>query len=123
MATGIYSDSSKPNLRPLFYAVLTGAAYYFGAKLGFALTPGEFPISTLWSPNAILFAALLLAPMQFWWVLLVAVLPAHILVQLESGVPLLRSLGWFLTNTTEGLLGAILIRKYCKSSSCFDSLL
>ncbi len=119
---GMDSDSSKPNLRPLFYAILTGAAYYFGAKLGFALKPGEYPISTLWPPNAILFAALLLAPRQSWWLLLIAVLPAHILVQLESGVPLLRSLGWFLTNTTEGLLGAILLRECFNGTSCFDSL-
>jgi two-component system sensor kinase FixL len=119
---GMDSDSSKPNFKPVFYMALTGAAYYFGAKLGFALKPGEFPISTLWPPNAILFAALLLTPKQFWWLLLVAVLPAHILVQLESGVPLLRSLGWFLTNTTEGLLGAILLRDCFNGRSCFDSL-
>ncbi len=119
---GMDSDSSNLNLKQLFYAVLTGAAYYLGAKLGFALKAGEFPISTLWPPNAILFAALLLAPRQSWWLLLVAVLPAHILVQLESGVPLLRSLGWFLTNTSEGLIGAILLRDCFKVTSCFDSL-
>jgi two-component system sensor kinase FixL len=122
MVMGIYSDSSKPNLKPLFYAVLTGAAYYFGAKLGFALTPSPFPISTLWPPNAILFSALLLAPIRIWWLVLLAVLPAHLLVQLLGGVPLLRSLGWFITNSTEALIGAILLRKYFNGTSCFDSL-
>lgn len=112
----------SPKLKPIFYAVLTGAAYYFGAQLGFNLKPGSFPISTLWPPNAILFAALLLAPVRIWWLILLAVLPAHLAVQLVGGVPVLRSLGWFFSNTSEALLGAVLLRKYCKVDICFNSL-
>lgn len=108
--------------RALLYAVLTSVAYVLGAKLGFALTPTPFPISTLWPPNAILFAALLLTPVNFWWLVLLAVLPSHLLVQLESGVPLLRSIGWFITNSTEALLGAVLLRNCFNGTSCFDSL-
>ena len=121
MAVAINKDS-KTNLKPIFYAVLTGAAYYFGAKLGFALKPGSFPISTLWPPNAILFSALLLAPKRNWWLILLVVLPAHLSVQLLDGVPILRSLGWFFSNISEALLGAILLRKYLNGSSCFDTL-
>lgn len=112
----------SPKLKQIFYAVLTGAAYYFGAQLGFNLKPGSFPISTLWPPNAILFAALLLAPIRIWWLILLAVLPAHLAVQLLGGVPVLRSLGWFFSNTSEALLGAVLLRKYCKVDICFNSL-
>jgi two-component system, LuxR family, sensor kinase FixL len=111
-----------PKLKPLFYAVLTAAGYYFGARLGLELKPGAFPISTLWPPNAILFAALLLAPFRMRWIILLAVLPAHLIVQLHGGVPLLRSVGWFLTNITEALLGAVLVSRSCKVRSCFDSL-
>ncbi len=122
MVDALHSFSFNAKLKPFLYAALTATGYYFGAKLGFALTPVPFPISTLWPPNAILFAALLLAPFRFWGLILVAVLPVHLLVQFESGVPLLRSVGWFLTNTAEGLLGAILLRKCFNGISCFDSL-
>lgn len=108
--------------KPLLLAILTSLAYFLGAKLGFALTPTPFPISTLWPPNAILFAALLLTPVNFWWLVLLTVLPAHLFVQLESNVPLLRSLGWFITNCTEALLGASLLRNSFNGTSCFDSL-
>src|SRR5262245_12448414 len=121
MEEAVYSES-KTNFKPLIYAALTGVAYYFGAKLGFALKPGLFPISTLWPPNAILFAALLLAPYRMWSLILLAVLPAHLLVQLLGGVPVLRSFGWFFSNTSEALLGAVLLRKCFKGNSCFDSL-
>jgi two-component system, LuxR family, sensor kinase FixL len=122
MAVAVYSETSKPNVKPLLFAALTGAGYYFGAILGFELTPSPFPISTLWPPNSILFAALLLAPIEIWWLILLAVLPAHLLVQLQSGVPLLRSLGWFLSNSSEALLGAILLWGCFNGKSCFQSL-
>src|SRR5262245_37555283 len=109
MAVALYTDSTMAKMKPLLYAVSTGAAYYLGAILGFELKPGPFPISTLWPPNSILFAALILAPLDLWWLILLGVLPAHLLVQLQSGVPLLRSLGWFLSNCSEALLGAILV--------------
>jgi len=41
-------------------ALVLGIAYYVGAKVGFALTFDPHPVSTLWPPNAILLAALLL---------------------------------------------------------------
>jgi signal transduction histidine kinase/integral membrane sensor domain MASE1 len=114
---------SSTKYKPILSAALTGIAYYLGAKLGLALTPAAFPISTLWPPNAILFAALLIVPVRNWWLILLAVLPAHLFVQLQGDVPLLRSIGWFITNISEALLGAILFRRYCKSNLCFDSLL
>src|SRR5262245_28924930 len=113
---------SSSKFRPILYAILTGAAYYFGGKLGVAFKPGAFPISTLWPPNPILFSALLLAPIEIWWLILLAVLPAHLLVQLPSNVPLLRSLGWFISNTTEALLGAVLLYSCVRGKSCFESL-
>ena len=44
-------------------ALGVAVAYYVGARIGFALTPTPLPVSTLWPPNAILLAALLLAPL------------------------------------------------------------
>ncbi|PYY00335.1 MAG: hypothetical protein DMG64_17135 [Acidobacteria bacterium] len=68
------------HLQVPFLALATALAYYFGTKLGFLLTPASTPIGTLWPPNAILLAVLLLTPTRIWVFLLVGVLPAHLLV-------------------------------------------
>src|ERR1044072_4060644 len=53
-----YSSAS----RLIVSAALVFAGYYFGAKIGFALTFRPHPVSVLWPPNSILLAALLLTP-------------------------------------------------------------
>src|SRR5215467_7797717 len=63
--------------------VLVAIAYYLGTRIGFALTPVGQPNSTFWPPNAILLAAFLLARRRVWWTFLLAVLPAHLLAQLQ----------------------------------------
>jgi len=83
--------------------------YYVGAKIGFALTFQPHPVSTLWPPNAILFASLLLSPKRWWWAILLAVFPAHLLTQVNANVPPLMILCWFVSNCTEALLGASLV--------------
>jgi integral membrane sensor domain MASE1 len=94
----------------LLIGLLVGAAYYLGSLIGFALTFPNSAVSTLWPPNAILFAALLVTPTQKWWVVFCSVLPLHLLVQLQSGVPILMNLFWFVSNFSEALLGAIGVR-------------
>src|SRR5215831_15713613 len=102
-------------------ALLVAAAYYLGAKLGFAFTFQPHPISTLWLPNALLLAALLLTPVSSWWVLLAGALPAHLAAELQSGVPLTMVLGWFASNSAEALIGAVCIRRFCASPLRFLS--
>jgi two-component system sensor histidine kinase UhpB len=97
-------------------------SYYLGTKVGFALTPTEKPISTFWPPNAILLAALLLIPKRMWWLLILAVLPAHLLVQMQTGVPVLTAIGWFIGNGAEAVLGATLISHFIKTESLFESV-
>jgi signal transduction histidine kinase len=102
-------------------ALVVAAAYYLGAKIGFAFTFQPHPISTLWLPNALLLASLLLLPVSTWWVLLAAALPAHLAAELQSGVPLTMVLGWFASNSTEALIGAVCIRRFCAAPLRFDS--
>src|SRR5215510_3411079 len=71
----------------LFAALLVGAGYYLGAKIGFALTFRPHPVSVLWPPNSILLAALLLRRPQEWWILLAAAFPAHWLAEFQGQVP------------------------------------
>jgi signal transduction histidine kinase len=112
----------KGVLRPILTALWAAAGYYAGIKLGFMLTPLQSPISGFWPPNAILLAALLLVPYRMWWVLILAVLPVHLLVQAENGVPLATEMGWFIGNVSEALLGAACMRYFHKGKTWFESV-
>jgi two-component system, LuxR family, sensor kinase FixL len=108
--------------RTLISGLLVFAGYYLGAKIGFALTFKPRPVSVLWPPNSILFAALLLTPRRAWWFLLVAALPAHWLVQLQSDVPPLMILCWFISNCCEALTAAICVRHFIARPVRLDRL-
>jgi signal transduction histidine kinase len=114
--------SLNPLLHTALVAVLVAVSYYVGSQIGFLLTPAETPIGAFWPPNAILLAAFLLAPPRMWWAFLVAVFPAHLVVQLRIGVPLLSSLGWFVGNTGEALIGAACVRYFSKGKPLFDGI-
>ncbi len=114
--------SLNPFLHTSLVALLVAVSYYLGSQIGFLFTPSETPIGTFWPPNAILLAAFLLAPPRMWWACLLAVLPAHLLIQLRAGIPLLSSLGWFVGNTSEALIGAACIRHFSKGKPLFDNV-
>jgi len=103
-------------------ALTVALGYYLAARLGLAFTLQPHPISTLWPPNALLMAALLLTPARWWWVLIGAALPAHLLAELQSGVPLAMVLGWFASNCSEALIGAALVRAFVRGPLRLDSL-
>jgi PAS domain S-box-containing protein len=113
-------DDNSP-VRLLVLGLIAGGAYYLGALIGFALTFPDNAVSALWPPNAILLASLLLTPTRTWWVVLVGVLPAHFSVQLQSGVPLLMILCWFISNSAEALIGAFCVRYFIRGPLKFDS--
>ena len=109
-------------LRTLMIALLVAVSYYEGSQIGFFFTPAGRPISSFWPPNAILLAVFLLTAPRIWWVFVLAVLPAHLLIQLQFGVPVLSALGWFVGNVSEALLGAGCIHFFKKETSLFQSL-
>jgi signal transduction histidine kinase len=114
--------ASRRFLRPALGAITVGAAYYIGAKIGFALTFQPHPVSTLWPPNSILFAALILSKPRSWWFLLLAAFPAHLLVQINADIPATMILCWFVSNCTEALISAYLLRYLThKSELRFDN--
>lgn len=107
-------------LRPVFVALSVSIAYYVGAKIGFALTFKPHPVSTLWPPNSILFAALLLFPVRWWALLLLAAFPAHLLTQLNADIPITMILSWFISNCSEALIGAFMLRSLIKKPLRLD---
>jgi PAS domain S-box-containing protein len=98
------------------------AGYYLGAKIGFALTFKPYPVSVLWPPNSILVAALLLTPPRLWWFVLLAAFPAHWAAQMQSHVPPLMILCWFVSNSSEALISAGLTRYLVRGPIQFTSL-
>jgi integral membrane sensor domain MASE1 len=114
--------SSTGFLRPIAVALLVAISYYAGSQIGFLLTPVHHPLATFWPPNAILLAALLLTPVRQWWIILLAVLPAHLIVQLNAGIPLTGSFGWFIGNSGEALIGAACIRHFRDANTLFSDV-
>ena len=108
-------------LRTAAGMLLVSSAYYAGANVGFALTFQPHPVSPLWPPNSILLAALLLSRTRSWPFLLLAVFPVHLLVQLNAGIPLAMILCWFVSNCTEALMGASILRYVIKAEVRFDN--
>jgi two-component system, LuxR family, sensor kinase FixL len=108
------------DVNTLLVVLLVFIGYYVGALFGFALTFRPVPVSTLWPPNSFLMAALLLMPLRSWWVVLAAAFPAHLAVEFQSGVPTSMVLLWFVSNSTEALLGAAFIRRYLNAPLRFD---
>ena len=106
--------------RVVWVSVTIAAAYYLGARLGFLFTLQPTPVSTLWPPNALLLAGLLLTPTRLWPGVLVATLGAHLAVQGQAGVPVPMMLCWYVSNCTEALLGASLLRRAGGHPPAFD---
>jgi len=104
-------------------ALAVAAGYYLASRLGFSLTLKPYPISTLWPSNALLAAVLLLAPTRSWWWLLLAALPAHLASQLQGmPTPKMLVVGWYISNCSEALIGAALVRAYVPAPFRFDSV-
>ena len=91
-------------------AAFVFVGYYLGARLGLALTFVPNPVSVLWPPNSVVFAALVLLPVQSWWVVAAAALPAHLLAEVQGGVPIAMVFCWFVSNMSEALIGAGCLR-------------
>ena len=117
MLAAEWSPASRARLTFVAIAVFVG--YYLGARLGFALTFAPSPISVLWPPNSILFAALLLVPATSWWLVMAAALPAHLLAELQGGVPLSMVVSWFVSNASEALIGAVGVRMLAREPLSF----
>jgi PAS domain S-box-containing protein len=108
--------------RTIVVSLLVAVGYYVTAKIGFAfaLQPGS--VSTLWMPNSILLAGLLLVPRRYWWLIVVAACPAHLASEFQNGVPTAMILSWFISNSFQALFGAFFICHFVDDGVRFDKL-
>jgi PAS domain S-box-containing protein len=117
------SAAGEPRLHLLRVAAFVFVGYYLGARLGLALTFVPNPVSVLWPPNSVVFAALVLLPVRSWWVVAAAALPAHLLAEVQGGVPIAMVLCWFVSNMSEAVIGAACLRLLRRQPLTFGTLL
>lgn len=101
--------------------IATACAYYLAARVGSALAFPAAPVSAFWAPNALLLAALLLAPTRTWWRYLAAVAPFHVLAQLSS-TSLDQIVIQYIANCAEALIGATALVRFEGRPVRLDSL-
>lgn len=109
-------------LEPLQIMLAVGLAYYVGSIVGLSMRVPPATTSVMWPPNALLTAALLLAPPRHWWACFLGAFLSHIVVQQGVGWPLGLIGLLFLTNCSEALIGAIGLRKVSDAPTRFDTL-
>jgi signal transduction histidine kinase/integral membrane sensor domain MASE1 len=109
-------------LRNLLAPAVAAVAYYLACRVGFVLRFSPATTSVLWPPNSILTAAFLLLPRDRWLLCLAFVLPAHLLVELQAGLPLGLVLALYVTNCGEALLAAFIVGGLIGAPARFDSL-
>lgn len=98
-------SEAQPSVGQVARARLVALAYFLAAELREAPALPSAPVSALWAPTAILLAALLLTPPHRWWILMLAVLPAHLLVRAPY-LPLSRVAIPYVANWGVALIGA-----------------
>ena len=109
-------------IRTAGIALVVCVAYYVGARVGLVLRFPPATPSVLWPPNAILTVTLLLTPPRRWWAYLLAALPAHLIIQLSTGWPVLMIALLFATNCSEALIAALGVRRFSDAPARFDTL-
>ncbi|HET9550007.1 MAG TPA: MASE1 domain-containing protein, partial [Candidatus Binatia bacterium] len=118
--TGIFKRIFCPFRRALL-PLLVCAGYFAGALIGQSLRFPDSHLSLLWPPTVVVLAALLLAPPRQWWIFLLAAVPAHVVVQLNDGVPALGILSQLIGNFGQALVAALSVRYFVKGRLQLDS--
>ena len=105
------------------FPLLVAAAYFIGAEAAFFVgTLSDKIFAPFWPPNIVLFCALLLVPVERWWLCIAAALTAHVIVELQVGMSWSQLTVAFATNCVFAIISAIGVRHFIKGPPWFDSL-
>lgn len=92
-------------------ALIVAVAYYVGAEIAFLIgTLTDKIFAPFWPPNVVLFCALLLSPPRQWWTYVLAAFPAHVVAELQVGMPAAQLLVAFATNCSVAVTNAFLLQ-------------
>jgi signal transduction histidine kinase len=96
--------------RYLTATLVIAFAYFAAAKLGLSLAFATKQVTAIWPPIGIALASLLLLGFRIW----PGIFLGAFLANATSGEPLFTALGIGFGNTLAGVVGALLLRRYCK---------
>jgi PAS domain S-box-containing protein len=103
--------------------LLTALGYFVGAESAFLVgTLSDRIFAPFWPPNVILFAALLLAPTSRWWLYVLATVPAHVIAEMQVGMPLVPMAVAFASNCAIALLAAFAVRRRIEGAPWLGTL-
>ena len=101
--------------------LLVCLGYYAGAWIAKALRFPESHLALIWPPTAILLGALLLVPLRNWWIYLLAVIPVHVFLQLQDGVPGWGIVSQLIGNFSQASLAAFSVWYFNKEAPLFTN--
>jgi signal transduction histidine kinase len=97
---------------PLRGPLLLALAYFLGAEAAFFIgTLSDQIFALFWPPNVILFCALLVVPQRQWLLYIAAAFVAHVVAELQVGMPVPQLIVAFVTNCLVALLNAYGVRR------------
>jgi len=102
--------------------LIVAISYYLAAKTSLSLRFSGSTNAALWPTNAVLVAALLLTPVRRWWMYLLAVVPAHILVHWAYHIGAMWVAFQIGHNAVLAVAAAAILRRLGASLFTFDRL-
>jgi PAS domain S-box-containing protein len=102
--------------------LIVAVSYYIVGKTSLNLRIGGSTKAALWPSNAILVAALLLTPFRRWWMYLLAVVPAHVLVHWAYHIGAMWMAFQIGHHTVLALTAATILKRLGRSLFTFDHL-
>jgi len=102
--------------------LIVAISYYLAAKTSLSLRFSGSTKAALWPTNAVLVTALLLTPVRRWWMYLLAVVPAHILVHWTYHIGAMWMAFQIGHNTVLALTAATILKRLGPSLFTFDHL-
>ena len=102
--------------------ILVGAAYYFGAQAGLAMSVHPDHVATFWPPNAIILGALIFTHPRRWWAYFAIMTVPYLTGDLSLEFSFWRTVIYYIANCSEILIAALAIRYFLGGRLKFDSL-
>jgi len=109
--------------RELHAPLIAAFAYYLGAQAAFVVgTLSDKIFAPFWPPNIVLLCALLLSPYRRWWLVILAVFPAHVVAEIGVGMHAPQLMVAFASNVMVATVSAAALRRWRREPRWFGSL-
>jgi PAS domain S-box-containing protein len=109
--------------RELHIPLIAALAYYLGAEAAFVVgTLSDKIFAPFWPPNIVLLCALARSPYRRWWLVILAVFPAHVIAEIGIGMSAPQLMVAFASNCMVAIISAAALRHWRREARWFGSL-